>query len=98
MQSAKSLGTIETIGMSILSAFGIVISEVIVYLVKDGAPNNLNMRSVWLHFLGEALASFGVLIGGIVIYFTQCYWIDTLLSGVLGVTIFLQKKPYANKA
>jgi cobalt-zinc-cadmium efflux system protein len=78
---------IETTGMSLLATLGIVISAVIVYLVKDGAQNNLNMRSVWLHFAGEALASFGVLIGGVVIYYTECYWIDTLLSGVLGLTI-----------
>lgn len=79
--------SIETTGMSLLAALGIVISGVIVYLVKDGAQHNLNMRSVWLHFAGEALASFGVLIGGIVIYYTEWYWIDTLLSGALGLTI-----------
>jgi cobalt-zinc-cadmium efflux system protein len=79
--------TIETTGMSLLAVLGIVISAIIVYLVKDGAQHNLNMRSVWLHFAGEALASFGVLMGGIVIYYTEWYWIDTLLSGVLGLTI-----------
>lgn len=79
--------TIETAGMSILAAMGIVISAAIVYLVHDGAKYNLNMRSVWLHFAGEACASLGVLLGGVVIYFTSWYWIDTFLSGILGLTI-----------
>ena len=78
---------IETSGMSMLAAIGIVISASIVFLVNDGAKNNLNMRSVWLHFAGEGLASLGVLIGGIIIYFTEWYWVDTLLSAVLGLTI-----------
>lgn len=79
--------TIETTGMSILAALGIMISAAIVYLVNDGAKKNLNMRSVWLHFAGEALASFGVLIGGVLIFYTRWYWIDTVLSGLLGLTI-----------
>ncbi len=79
--------TIETAGMSILAVLGIVISAVIVYLVNDGAKNNLNMRSVWLHFAGEAYASVGVLLGGVLIYYTGWYWVDTLLSGALGLTI-----------
>lgn len=78
---------VETTGMSILAAIGIVISAAIVYLVHDGAKNNLNMRSVWLHFAGEACASLGVLLGGVVIYYTGWYWIDTFLSGILGLTI-----------
>jgi cobalt-zinc-cadmium efflux system protein len=59
--------------MSVLALAGIVISAVIVLLVNDGAKNNLNMRSVWLHFVDEALASLGVLIGGRLIYFTQWF-------------------------
>jgi cobalt-zinc-cadmium efflux system protein len=78
---------IEPAGMTLLATLGIVISAVIVYLVNDGAKNNLNMRSVWLHFAGETVASLGVLIGGVVIYYTGWYWVDTLMSGVLGLTI-----------
>jgi len=79
--------TIETTGMSILAIVGIVISAAIVHLMNDGAKNNLNMRSVWLHFAGEACASLGVLFGGVIIYYTGWYWIDTALSGILGMTI-----------
>jgi cobalt-zinc-cadmium efflux system protein len=79
--------SIETAGMSLLALAGIAISAVIVFLVNDGAKNNLNMRSVWLHFAGEALASVGVFIGGIVIHFTAWFWVDTLLSALLGLTI-----------
>lgn len=78
---------IETGGMSMLAAMGIVISAIIVFLVNEGAKSNINMRSVWLHFAGEALASFGVLIGGIVINYTGWYWVDTILSAVLALTI-----------
>jgi len=79
--------SIETTGMSLLALMGIGISAVIVFLVNDGAKINLNMRSVWLHFAGETLASVGVFVGGILIVFTGWFWVDTLLSAVLGLTI-----------
>ena len=78
---------IETTCMIWLSLIGIAASAVIVVLVNDGAKNNLNMRSVWLHFAGEAVASIGVLIGGIIIQYTKCYWVDTALSAMLGLAI-----------
>ncbi|WP_371366493.1 Metal cation efflux system protein CzcD [Sporomusa rhizae] len=78
---------LETTGMVWLSLVGIAASVIIVLLVQDGAKNNLNMRSVWLHFAGEALASVGVLIGGIIIQYTHWYWIDTILSAILGLAI-----------
>lgn len=79
--------TLETTGMLLLSLAGIAASAIIVIWVNQGAKNNLNMRSVWLHFAGEALASLGVLIGGIIIQFTNWFWIDTILSACLGLTI-----------
>ncbi|SDE12270.1 cation diffusion facilitator family transporter [Sporomusa acidovorans] len=79
---------LETAGMLWLSLLGIGASAIIAVLVSNGAKNNLNMRSVWLHFAGEACASLGILIGGIVIYFTGWFWVDTVLSAGLGLTIF----------
>jgi cobalt-zinc-cadmium efflux system protein len=79
--------SLQPAGMTLLATLGIIISAAIVFLVNSGAKNNLNMRSVWLHFVGETFASVGVLLGGIVIYYTGWYWVDTLLSAVLGLTI-----------
>lgn len=78
---------VETWGMTVLSALGVVISALIVYMTNQGAKKNLNVKSVWLHFAGETLASLGVLLGGIVIYFTGWFWIDTALSAFLGLVI-----------
>lgn len=78
---------LEPMGMSGLALGGIIASAVIAWLVNDGAKTNLNMRSVWLHFAGEALASLGILLGGVLIYFTDWYWVDALLSAVLAIAI-----------
>lgn len=48
---------------------------------------NINVRSAVLHILGDAAASAGVIIGGIVIYYTNWYVIDPLLS--VGIALLI---------
>ena len=78
---------VESGGMLIMAVFGLLVNGCIVMILHTGAKSNLNIRSTWLHFMGDIAADFGVLIGGIIIYFTGWYSVDTLLSGILGLTI-----------
>ncbi|MFC7392050.1 cation diffusion facilitator family transporter [Scopulibacillus cellulosilyticus] len=48
---------------------------------------NLNVKSAVLHILGDAAASAGVIVGGIILYFTGWYDIDPLLSVGIAVLI-----------
>jgi cobalt-zinc-cadmium efflux system protein len=43
----------------------------------------LNARSAWLHVIGDAAASAGVLAGGAVILFTGWLWVDPALSAAI---------------
>lgn len=47
----------------------------------------MNMRAVYLHFLSDALSSVGVMVGGIVIYYFDAYWIDPSLTVLIGLYI-----------
>jgi cobalt-zinc-cadmium efflux system protein len=49
--------------------------------------NELNARSAYLHLMADALVSAGVVIAGVVIYFTRWYVIDTIVSLVVCVVI-----------
>lgn len=49
--------------------------------------SDLNVRSAVLHMLGDAAASAGVIVGGIIIAFTGWYIIDPLLSLAIAVLI-----------
>jgi len=48
---------------------------------------DLNIRSVWLHVLGDTLSSVGVIISGIVIYFTGWTYADPIASALIGCVI-----------
>ncbi|VBB07710.1 cation efflux protein [Lucifera butyrica] len=48
---------------------------------------NINVKSAVLHMLGDAAASAGVIIGGIIISFTHWYVIDPILSVLIALLI-----------
>ncbi|WEG13462.1 cation diffusion facilitator family transporter [Pullulanibacillus sp. KACC 23026] len=48
---------------------------------------NINVKSAVLHMLGDAAASAGVIVGGIVIAFTHWYVIDPILSVLIALLI-----------
>ena len=49
--------------------------------------DDLNTRSAFLHVIGDALASVGVIVGGIVMMLTGWYIVDPLISVFIGVII-----------
>jgi cobalt-zinc-cadmium efflux system protein len=63
-----------------LAALGIAVNGLSAWLLHRDAGHNLNIRSAYLHLMGDLMTSFAVLAGGVMIYFYGWYWIDPLLS------------------
>ncbi len=51
--------------------------------------HDLNMKSAWLHVLGDTLASAGVIIAGLIIKFTGWLLADTIASAIVGCLIII---------
>jgi len=66
---------------------GLVANIAGVMLLQKGSKNSLNIKSSYLHLLSDALSSVGVIIGGILIYFFNIYWIDPLLTVLIGLYV-----------
>ena len=73
--------------ISIVAAIGIAINAVTAMLFFRSKDNDLNVRSAFLHLLSDAIVSAGLVIGGIVIFYTHLYWIDPVLSLVVAFII-----------
>ena len=54
-----------------------------------GQGGNLNVRSAWLHVMGDAAASAGVLVAGLLILFTHRLWWDPLVS--VGICLLIAR-------
>ena len=48
---------------------------------------DLNIKSAYLHVIGDALASVGVVVAGAIIWFTGWSWVDPLVSVLIGILI-----------
>lgn len=51
-------------------------------------PGDLNVRSAWLHVLGDTLSSVGVIVAGLVIWWTGWTILDPLMSIAIGGVLF----------
>lgn len=75
---------------SILIGVGIVafiINAVTAWLVHKGSDHDLNLRSAFVHLMGDVLSTIGAVIAGVVIFFTQWNWLDPLVSMLIGALI-----------
>ena len=79
-------------GMVILAIIGLILNFIAAYNTKDG--DSINQRSVNLHMLEDVLNWFIVLIGAIIMNFTDISIIDPLMS--MGVAIFILINSFKN--
>jgi cobalt-zinc-cadmium efflux system protein len=73
--------------IAIISAIGILINGASALLFFREKEKDINIKAAFLHLASDALVSLGLLLGGIIIYFTNLYWIDPLLSIIICVII-----------
>jgi cobalt-zinc-cadmium efflux system protein len=69
-----------------IAAIGLIGNLVMARILGHG-HEDLNVKSVWLHVLGDTLSSVGVIISGVVIYFTGWTYADPLMSVFIGAII-----------
>lgn len=74
-------------GMIIFAIIGVIINFIAAYFTRDG--NSLNQKSVNLHMLEDVLGWIVVLIGAIVMKFTDISIIDSILSILVALFIFI---------
>ena len=72
--------------MAVASA-AIVVNLVIGLWLQKGAKNDLNIRSAYLHMLGDAVSAFGVVIAGVLIATTHSPLADPVVSLIIAALI-----------
>ena len=65
----------------------IVLNVLIGVWLHRGSKDNLNLRSAYLHMIGDAVAAFGVVIAGVLLLTTGAQWADPVVSLVIAVAI-----------
>jgi cobalt-zinc-cadmium efflux system protein len=73
--------------ISIVAAIGIGINALTGMLFFRNKEIDLNVRGAFLHLLSDAIVSAGLVVGGLVIFYSHLYWIDPALSLVIAIVI-----------
>ena len=79
---------IDTPLMLTVAGFGLFGNLLIAAIIGRG-HEDLNIRSAWLHILGDTLSSIGVVISGFIILLTGWAYADPIASVLIGIIILL---------
>ena len=79
---------VKSLPMFIIASIGLVMNLVAAGALHQHSHDDLNVRSAFLHVIGDAAASVGVIVGGIVMYYTGWFVLDAIISAGIGCVIF----------
>jgi cobalt-zinc-cadmium efflux system protein len=80
---------VKSLQMLIVAAVGLLVNLGVALIFMKESHDNLNVKSAFLHVLGDALSSAGVIAGGVIMYFTGWYVADPILSFAIGLIILI---------
>ncbi|MDQ2691718.1 MAG: cation diffusion facilitator family transporter [Chloroflexota bacterium] len=75
-------GILITVGL-----IAVVINLVTALLIHRGSEHDLNLRSAFVHLMGDVISTVGAVIAGVIIYFTGANWLDPFVSVLIGFLI-----------
>ncbi len=86
--------TISSGKMFIVAIVGLIANVSCALLLKGGSDghghgHSLNVRAAFLHMLGDTLSSVGVIIGAAIIYYTNWFIVDPIISVMICVLILI---------
>jgi len=73
--------------MLIIAVFGLLANLISVVILHHDKNHNLNVRAAYLHLLGDTLSSVAVILGGVAIWIWNIYWIDPIITVLVGIYI-----------
>ena len=87
VQRLQSPEHVQSGPMIWVAMLAIILNSGIAWWLSAAAKNDLNIRSAYLHMLGDAAASLGVVIAGVIIMFTSWFIADPIVSIIFALLV-----------
>ena len=78
---------VKSLPMLVVAAIGLIMNLLAAKALHSHSHDDLNVKSAFLHVIGDAAASVGVIVGGIIMFYTGWYQLDALISAGIGLLI-----------
>jgi len=63
-----------------MGLLALAVNGLSVFILHGGRKENINLKAAYLHMMGDALTSLGVIMGAVAIYTLNWYWVDPLVT------------------
>jgi cobalt-zinc-cadmium efflux system protein len=81
---------VQSLGMLTISSIGLLVNIVAAWILMRGDKDeNLNVRSAFLHVIGDMLGSVGAIIAALLIYFFDWGMADPIASVIVAILIII---------
>lgn len=71
----------------IVAAVGLLANTISVLILHKDSKHSLNVKSAYIHLLGDALSSLAVVASGLILHYFRIYWIDAVLTILIALFI-----------
>lgn len=88
---------IKSLEMLIIATIGLLVNLLVAFVLHNPGESghghehhhteDVNIKSAYLHVLGDAISSIGVIVAALIIWKTGWQWVDPLMSVLIGVLI-----------
>jgi cobalt-zinc-cadmium efflux system protein len=75
--------------LMIIASLGLAVNLVGMYVLLPSREHSLNLRSAFLHLLGDSLGSVAAIGAGVAIWWRGWYWFDPLAGAIVGILIII---------
>ena len=80
---------IEELPMFVVAVVGLVVNLISAVILSGTDRGDLNLKSAFLHMIGDTASSIAIVAGAIVIYYTNWLIVDPLLSVLIAILILI---------
>lgn len=82
---------IASTGMLIVASIGLLVNILVAWLLHSGGntEDNLNVRAVYLHVIGDLLGSVGAIVAALLLMFFNWGWADPLASVIVAILVLI---------
>ncbi len=87
LQRLRQPAPVAGLYMVIIAGIGLVGNLASIRLLHGGHRHSLNIRAAYLHLLSDAVSSIAVLAGGLAIFWWNWFWLDPVLTILIGLYV-----------
>ena len=84
VQRFREPEAVQSIGMLIVAAIGLVVNLISMRLLTAGKDASMNVKGAYLEVWADMIGSVGVIIGALAIRFTGWTWVDPVVAILIG--------------